>query len=145
MRGAPVYFSLTRPRLTISCVHVSTVLDRVKAFLPQIEEANKKLEEEIKTSGKCSKQIDADLLAGAEDTGTQGIAITGDGATAAATSSISEEGETVKLEFALGDFDNTAIAAMESAKDDSNGQEEGDSEHDDDDDDVNLQVLKTKK
>lgn len=76
--------------------------------MPQIEEANKKLEEEIKVTGKNDKQIDVDLLVQEEG-----------GDSAAATASTNEDqadDKTVKIEFALGDFDNTPIAAMEDSK-----------------------------
>jgi hypothetical protein len=124
-----------------------TVLDRVKAFLPQIEEANRQLDEEIKTSGTCSKQIDADLLG--ENDGTVDSEGAVDG-TAAPSSTQDGEGqqegdnETVKIEFALGDFDDTPIAAMEEAAKEEAAGVAGKGEADDDEDDLDIQVLKTK-
>ena len=89
--------------------------------MPQIEEANKQLEEEIKATGKNDKQIDVDLLVqdGSEDA-------------AAATTSPTAEGtkddKTVKIEFALGDFDNTPIAAMEDSKKEAGSENEEEEE-----------------
>lgn len=107
----------------------------MKLFLPQIEEANKQLEEEIRRSGKNDRQIDTDLLTeGTEDKGSAEDTGSKDGRT-------DDADTTVKIEFALGDFDDTPIAAIEDAQEDDDNGEGG---HDDEET-PDIQVLRTPK
>lgn len=100
-------------------------------FLPQIEEANKQLEEEIKRTGKSSKQIDVDLAVEGSADAAPSLADESEG---------KDNDQTVKLEFALGDFDDTLIAAIEDEK-----ESAAVNEHETDDeieDRLDIQVLK---
>ena len=120
----------------------SSVLDRVKMFLPQIEKANKELEEQVKSEGANSVQIDAHLgqtESGAQEggAGAAGVEEIGEDTVFKGLSAAVAEAETtaegtereVQLEFALGDFDETPIAKMEAAKEQ---QQEDEDEEDED-------------
>jgi hypothetical protein len=118
----------------ISVVSCTVVLARVQAFLPVIEQENKKLEEKIILHGQKSVQIDADIndtAAGGTDTkadsddnddtnyGVQTIENLTDEPSAArevadSNNNNKDAGGTVQLEFAIGDFDGSAVAELES-------------------------------
>lgn len=108
----------------------SELLSRVQAFLPQMEKANKELEEKIEKEGADSVRIDktldpSDPAVPQKKSKKSLIREVG------ATDEVSEDDEEgdeeevgtreggadrhVQLEFALGDFDDTPIAQAERA------------------------------
>jgi len=102
-----------------------SVLERVKRFLPELARANLELAETIKTQGVQAVQIDQHLTAvdsGGDAVGDDNVLNTdaedakaeGDknGAMEPCFSRDSDD-PIVKLEFAIGDFDNTLIARAE--------------------------------
>lgn len=118
-----------------------SVLDRVKMFLPQIHDANLKLEEDIIKSGSNeSVRIDADIIVSNTDCEDDKQK------DAKAVDTVNEkEGEAegdsdgddndfldisekdiIKLEFMLGNFDNSVIAQMEDLKDDADNNSDSD-------------------
>mmetsp|Transcript_11578 Transcript_11578/g.17607 ORF Transcript_11578/g.17607 Transcript_11578/m.17607 type:complete len:101 (-) Transcript_11578:86-388(-) len=82
----------------------SSVLDRVKQFLPVIEQANRELEENVKKAGPECVVIDSGILNTTE--------VNNEESDEEETEN-SEENPVVKVEFALGDFDDTPIAQAE--------------------------------
>ena len=101
---------------------IMSVLDRVKAFLPELQKANVELEAKIKLEGTQSVRIDGDLGKGA----------VGD-ADAEAGDEAGEKG-TVALEFALGDFDEEG--KLLEGDDDAEEGEKADKEEGEDDEDA---------
>jgi len=113
----------------------SSVLERVKLFLPTICKANQELEQAIRSQGAGSVQIDRHLCVPGIS-GGQGLETTrgyddsdGDGDDESDDDSDSEQNPTlgdsspsstkqrvIQLEFALGDFDDTPIALAEAAE-----------------------------
>jgi len=102
---------------------MSSVLDRVKLFLPVIAKANEELAEVISAQGADAVRIDGHLAPSA----AAGIA-SAKGDESDAEQDEEEDGNNVvggagqggdprvvQLEFALGDFDDTPIAQAEAA------------------------------
>ena len=130
----------------------SSVLDRVKMFLPQIAQANVELEKKMAGEGLQSVVIDKDIVA--EDSSEdeeeeevsileyEGVVILSEGMINSylfqndnekKAESGAESGPTIKLNFALGDFDQHPIALAEEDKDekiDDNQLESSDSDDD---------------
>lgn len=93
------------------------VLSRVKAFLPIIEQENKRLQEKIKVEGAKSVQIDSDLA----DDDSRGVIkeVGSDVSLRDNTESVEASHESagaIELEFAIGDFDDKVIAELECDK-----------------------------
>lgn len=120
---------------------MSSVLDRVKLFLPVIAKANEELAEVISAQGADAVRIDGHLAPSAA-AGT---------ASAKSDESDAEQDEeedgnnveggagdprVVQLEFALGDFDDTPIAQAEAAAGDDG---EGAAEQQQQEEEVNVQ------
>lgn len=112
----------------------SVLLQRIRAFLPQIEQANEELEKKMKEHGASSVVIDNDMLGTVLPQATSSISIskssssnsgviidtTDDGDDDRIVEQDEEEQTTkqtdsrvIELEFALGDFDDTPIALAE--------------------------------
>jgi hypothetical protein len=95
------------------------VLDRVKAFLPLMEQANKELEQTIRVEGAETVQIDAQLHEDKAEAETEAEAEAedeegeGEDDNDEKGEKQGEEKRTVQLQFALGDFDGTALAQAE--------------------------------
>ena len=122
--------------MPITSAQQSSVLERVKLFLPTICKANQELEQAIRSQGAGSVQIDRHLCVPGISSG-QGLETTrgyddsdgdGDGDDESDEDSDSEQNPTlgdsspsstkqrvIQLEFALGDFDDTPIALAEAA------------------------------
>ena len=101
-----------------------SVLDRVKAFLPDIQAANDKLNVKILASGAKSVQIDGNL-------GTSGGGGEGEGDVAEE----SMEQQAVALEFALGDFEEEGKLLEGKEGEEDEKEMKSDSEALDDDED----------
>lgn len=111
----------------------SSVLDRVKMFLPVIAKANEELQATIQAQGLESVRIDSQIVASedqdedddekedqlaANKEGTNDSSLLGIESKSSSKKSLEEENEeprVVQLEFALGDFDGTPIAIAEAA------------------------------
>ena len=103
-------FSIHIPGVVI--IFKTVVLDRVKDFLPKIEAANRQLEEDIKRSGKAENQIDIDLVSSEKDVEDMDEL----SEKSSLPGNEQKKQPDIKLEFALGDFDNTPIAALEESE-----------------------------
>ena len=110
-----------------------SVLDRVKAFLPLMEQANKELEQTISVEGAETVQIDAHLH---EDKAEEEAEEEGEGEEEEKEEKEEKEenekqGEvkrTVQLQFALGDFDGSALAVAEDLQRKEEAEEEAGTE-----------------
>ena len=106
-----------------------SVLDRVKAFLPLMEQANKELEQTISVDGAETVQIDAHLH---EDKAEEEAEEEGEDEEEEEEEEKNEkQGEvkrTVQLQFALGDFDGSALAVAEELQRKEEAEEEAGTE-----------------
>lgn len=116
------------PYLTWFAMSEGSVLERVKRFLPELARANLELAETIKTLGVQAVQIDQHLTAvdsGGDAVGDDNVLNTdaedakaegdknGAGMEPCFSRDSTSDDPIVKLEFAIGDFDNTLIARAE--------------------------------
>ena len=104
-----------------------SVLDRVKAFLPLMEQANKELEQTISVEGAETVQIDAHLHEDkaeeeAEEEGEDDVEEKEE------NEKQGEEKRTVQLQFALGDFDGSALAVAEELQRKEEAEEEAEAD-----------------
>jgi len=104
-----------------------SVLDRVKAFLPLMEQANKELEQTISVEGAETVQIDAHLH---EDKAEEVAEEEGedDEEEKEENEKQGDEKRTVQLQFALGDFDGSALAVAEELQRKEEAEEEAGTE-----------------
>lgn len=120
----------------------SSVLDRVKMFLPLIEKANNDLADTVSKQGQQSVAIDNDMLASSSDEdadagedsdddesiddqdndkdvgAAKGLTLGSETSMGAKTSTKKKKNGMIQIDFALGDFTDTPLANLEQAKED---------------------------
>ena len=105
----------------------SSILDRVKTFLPVIAKANADLEEKLKNHEDIP-QIDSSMLKARYDADIPELdgdsSVDEDDSESSDEDFDSEAGPVIQLDFALGNFDSTVIAQLEDEKEQGDEKDE---------------------
>ena len=111
--------------MSVPGLPASSVLARVKALLPQLQQAQEALETRIRYEGAESVRIDVGLASSAaaeeeeegadDDSGDNSDEEDGEGEGEDASEGSGLK-DAISLEFALGDFDDSLIAKLEDEK-----------------------------